>query len=84
MVFRLTGDDTQIYLTKDNRTEIMLKTKPTEPGTPWKTNQVGWLNRTTDDDGLRWWWWEDMEGREGKRLPSYQQALLDFIETTKE
>ena len=56
----------------------------TEPGTPWKTRQTGWLNRKTDEDGLRWWWWEDMEGREGKRLPSYQQALLDFIETTKE
>lgn len=67
-----------------DRTEIMLKTKPTEPGTPWKTRQTGWLNRKTDEDGLRWWWWEDMEGREGKRLPSYQQALLDFIETTKE
>lgn len=67
-----------------DRTEIMLKTKPTKPGTPRETNQVGWLNRKTDDDGLRWWWWEDMEGREGKRLPSYQQALLDFIETTKE
>lgn len=67
-----------------DRTEIMLKTKPTKPGTPREANQVGWLNRKTDDDGLRWWWWEDMEGREGKRLPSYQQALLDFIETTKE
>ena len=62
------------WVNEKDRTEIMLKTKGSEK------QVAGWLNRVTDQDGLRWWWWETMDGAKGDRLPSYQQAMLDFIE----
>ncbi|WP_281775258.1 hypothetical protein [Bifidobacterium ruminantium] len=64
------------WVNEENRTEIMLKTKESEK------QVAGWLNRVTGQDGLRWWWWETVDGAKGRRLPSYQQALLDFIDST--
>ena len=60
----------------EGRTGIMLR--PVETGSV--SEQTGWLNRQKERDGLRWWWWETMDGRTGERFPSYQQALLDFID----
>lgn len=60
----------------EDRTGIMLR--PVETGSV--SEQTGWLNRQKERDGLRWWWWETMDGRTGERFPSYQQALLDFID----
>lgn len=61
----------------EDRTKIMLK-----PAGGKGAKQTGWLNRTRGRDGLRWWWWETMDGAKGEQLPSYQQALLDFIDST--
>ena len=60
----------------EDRTGIMLR--PVETGSV--SEQTGWLNRQKERDGLRWWWGETMDGRTGERFPSYQQALLDFID----
>lgn len=37
---------------------------------------------TEPGDGLRWWQWTDTDGNQGKPLPSYEQAMLDFIDST--
>lgn len=44
--------------------------------------KVGTLTRRTDKNGLRWWQWTDADGNQGKPLPSYEQAMLDFIDST--
>lgn len=54
---------------------IMMGEKP-------DARKIGTLTRRTDGDGLRWWQWTDTDGNQGKPLPSYEQAMLDFIDST--
>lgn len=54
---------------------IMMGEKP-------DAKKVGTLARRTDKDGLRWWRWTDSNGVQGERFPSYEQTMLDFIDST--
>lgn len=44
--------------------------------------RVGTLTCRREEHGLRWWQWTDTDGVRGERFPSFEQAMLDFIDST--
>ena len=55
-------------------------TAPIMMGGKRNARKVGTLARRMDEAGLRWWQWTDADGVQGKPLPSFEQAMLDFID----
>lgn len=54
-------------------------TAPIMMGGKRNARKVGTLARRMDADGVRWWQWTDMDDNRGESLPSFEQAMLDFV-----